>query len=79
MITDYERAYYPGAAQDALRRERQTVAELRAALDQAEAERDESRAALRLTTEALEAVERYNPGGFLVGIAITLGRKALDK
>ena len=64
MITDYERAYYPGAAQDALRRERQTVAELRAALDQAEAElaqRTRERNAYKAERDALiMAFERLN-------------------
>jgi hypothetical protein len=85
LITDHERAYYPGAAQDALRQARQEIAELQDALDQAAAdfiqcaaERDAARAALELTTGALEAVERHNPGGFVVGIAITQGRRVLD-
>jgi multidrug resistance efflux pump len=79
LITDHEAMYYPGAAQDALRQARQTIADLRAALRQGEADLNAARAALRLTTEALEAIERHNPGGFLVGIAVTQGRRVLDK
>ena len=37
------------------------------------------RTALRTTVEALEAVDREDPGGIVVGISIAVGRKALEE
>jgi hypothetical protein len=37
------------------------------------------RTALRTTVEALEAVDREDPGGMVVGISIAVGRKALEE
>ena len=37
------------------------------------------RTALRTTVEALEVVNLYNPGGIVVSISITVGRKALTE
>ena len=37
------------------------------------------RTALRTTVEALEAVDREDPGGIVVGIGIAVGRKALKE
>ena len=59
LITDHERAYYPGAAQDALRQARQEIAELQDALDQAEAELSAARAAHQADRERIVRLCNY--------------------